>query len=144
MKKIIPVLFICILAMIFSACGKSEIGIEDYEWKLRTAVNMNQAGLVVAVGEKDDAHPDAKIVDVVLTANDGELVITDKTNNETYEGAYEEMYITDSSEDYKIIIKGKDGYATVAYTTYADGTREPTLPIAVDGYDLYFYAITAE
>lgn len=140
MKKIIPVLFICILVMIFSACGKDEIKIEDYEWKLRTAANINAEKLVVAVGEKDEAYPDAKVVDVMLTAKDGELVITDKTNNETYEGAYEEMLITDSSEDYKIIIKGKDGYATVAYTTYADGTKELTLPITIDGYDMYFYA----
>ena len=140
MKKIITVLFICILVMIFSACGKDEIKIEDYEWKLRTAANINEEGLVVAVGEKDKAYPDAKVVDVVLTAKDGELVITDKTNDETYEGAYEEMLITDSSEDYKIIIKGKDGYATVAYTTYADGRKELTLPITIGGYDMYFYA----
>lgn len=140
MKKIIPVLFICILVMIFSACGKDEIKIEDYEWQLRTAANINSENLVVAVGEKNEAYPDAKIVDVVLTAKDGELVITDKTNNETYEGAYEEMFITDSSEDYKIIIKGKDGYATVAYTTYADGKKELTLPITIGGYDMYFYA----
>ena len=54
--------------------------------------------------------------------------------------AYEEMLVTESSEDYKIIIKGKDGYAAVAYTTYDDGTKEPTLPITIGGYDLYFYA----
>ena len=140
MKKIIPVLFICILVMIFSACGKDEIKIEDYEWKLRTAANINAENLVVAVGEKDEAYPDARVVDVVLTAKDGELVITDKINDETYEGAYEEMFVTDSSEDYKIIIKGKDGYATVAYTTYADGRKELPLPITIGGYDMYFYA----
>ena len=140
MKKIIPVLFILIMVMIFSACGKDEIKIEDYEWKLRTAANINAEGLVVAVGDKDEANPDAAVVDVILTAKDGEIIITDKTNDETYTGAYEEMFITDSSEDYKIIMKGKDGYATVAYTTYADGTKELTLPITIGGYDMYFYA----
>ena len=79
MKKIIPVLFILITAMIFSACGKEEIGIEDYEWHLRTAANVNSEGLVVAVDEKSESYPDAKVVDVVLTAKDGELIITDKT-----------------------------------------------------------------
>jgi hypothetical protein len=140
MKKIIPVLFILILAMIFSSCGKDEIKIEDYEWRLRTAANLEKEGLIVAVGEKSESYPDAKVLDVVLTAKDGELVITDKTNDEIYVGAYEEMLITESSEDYKIIIKGKNGYATVAYTTYADGTKEPTLPITIGGYDMYFYA----
>ena len=38
-----------------------------------------------------------------------------------------------------MIIEGEDGYATVAYTTYDDGTKELTLPITVGGYDLYFY-----
>ena len=31
MKKIIPVLFICILAMIFTACGNDEIKIDGKE-----------------------------------------------------------------------------------------------------------------
>lgn len=140
MKKIILLLCILIPVMIFSACGKDEIKIEDYEWQLRTAANINAEGLVVAVGEKNEAYPEAAVVDVVLTAKDGELVITDKTNDKTYVGAYEEMLVTDSSEDYKIIIKGKEGYATVAYTTYADGTKELTLPLTVSGYDMYFYA----
>lgn len=139
MKKIIPVLFILVLAVIFTACGKDEVKIEGYEWQLRTAANINAEGLVVAVGEKTEAYPDAKIADVVLTAENGELVIEDKTNNETYKGAYEEMYVTENSDDYRIIVEGKEGYATVAYTTYADGSKELTLPITVDGYDLYFY-----
>ncbi len=139
MKKYISVLCICIVALVFTSCGNNEIKIEDYEWQLRTAMNIKAEGLVVAVGEKDEAYPDAKIVDVVLTAKDGELIIEDKTNNETYKGAYEEMYVTPNSEDYKVIIEGEDGYATVAYTTYDDGTKELTLPITVGGYDLYFY-----
>lgn len=139
MKKIIPVLFTLILAMICTACGNDELRIEGYEWHLRTAANINAEGLVVAVGEKSEAYPDAKVVDVVLMAENGELIIEDRTNNERYKGAYEEMYVTEGSDDYKIIIEGKDGYATVAYTTYVDKTKELTLPITVDGYDLYFY-----
>ena len=40
----------------------------------------------------------------------------------------------------KVTIDGKEGYATVAMTTYADGSEEPTLPISLDGYSMYFYA----
>ncbi len=139
MKKLISVLCICILAMIFTSCGNNETKIEGYEWQLRTAMNIKAEGLVVAVGEKDEAYPDAEVIDVVLTAKDGELIIKDKTNNEIYKGAYEEMYVTSNSEDYKVIVEGEDGYATVSYTTYDDGTKELTLPITVGGYDLYFY-----
>lgn len=139
MKKLVPVLCICILAMIFTSCGNNEIKIEDYEWQLRTAISLEKDGIVFAVGEETEAYPDAEVIDVVLTAKDGELIIKDKTNNEIYKGAYEEMYVTPNSEDYKVIIEGEDGYATVAYTTYDDGTKELTLPITVGGYDLYFY-----
>lgn len=140
MKKIFCLLLICVLAVFITACGNDEITIEGHEWQLRTAANINAEGLVVAVSEKTEAYPEAEVVEVVLTAEDGEIVITDKTNSKTYVGAYEEMYVTNNSEDYKIILKGKDGYATVAYTTYDDGTKELTLPVTIDGYDMYFYA----
>ena len=42
----------------------------------------------------------------------------------------------------KAKLGGKTGYATVAMTTYADGTEEPTLPITLDGYSMYFYAVS--
>ena len=47
---------------------------------------------------------------------------------------------TPEGTDYHITIDGKSGFACVAMTTYADGTEEPTLPISLDGYSLYFYA----
>ena len=40
----------------------------------------------------------------------------------------------------KVTIDGKEGYATVAMTTYADGTEEPTLPINLGTHSIYFYA----
>ena len=40
--------------------------------------------LVVAVGEADERYPDAEIVDMTLTAKDGEITITDTTNGKTY------------------------------------------------------------
>ena len=42
--------------------------------------------------------------------------------------------------EYRITIGNKTGHAIVAMTTYADGTEEPTLPISLDGYSMYFYA----
>ena len=40
----------------------------------------------------------------------------------------------------RCVVDGKSGYAGVAMTSYADGTEEPTLPIALDDYSMYFYA----
>lgn len=143
MKKVISVLLLIILIMMgFTACSSDENKIEDFEWELGKAMNIEKEGLMVALGEEDTAYPDAEIVDVLLTANDGSIVIEDKTNGKTYEGAYEEMYVTDSNDDYKIIIKGKEGYVNVSRTIYQDGREVPTLILTIDGYDMYFYGKT--
>ena len=97
-----------------------------------------QDELVVAVGEADELYPDAEIVDMTLTAKDGEITITDTTHGKTYTGTYEVMQKTPKGTDYEIIIDGVNGYATVAPKEYYDATEIPTLPINIDGYSLYF------
>ena len=142
MKRTISILIlIATLTIALSACGMGKVKIEDYEWKMRTIMHGEDNQVVVdAVGEDDPAHPEAKIIDMTLTAKDGKITITDHTNNKTYEGTYKVEQKTPAGTDYKITIDGKEGYATVAMTTYADGTEEPTLPISLDGYSMYFYA----
>jgi len=120
------------------------VKMEDYEWKMRTVMSNDteaaqyQDELVVAVGEADELYPDAEIVDMTLTAKDGEITIKDSTNDKTYNGTYEVMQKTPKGTDYEIIIDGVTGYATVSPTEYYDETEIPTLPINIDGYSLYF------
>ena len=140
-RTISTIILIAILTITLSACGMGKVKIEDYEWKMRTIMHGEDNQVVVdAVGEDDPAHPEAKIIDMTLTAKDGKITITDHTNNKTYEGTYKVEQKTPAGTDYKVTIDGKEGYATVAMTTYADGTEEPTLPISLDGYSMYFYA----
>ena len=140
-RTISTIILIAILTITLSACGMGKVKIEDYEWKMRTIMHGEDNQVVVdAVGEDDPAHPEAKIIDITLTAKDGKITITDHTNNKTYEGTYKVEQKTPAGTDYKVTIDGKEGYATVAMTTYADGTEEPTLPISLDGYSMYFYA----
>lgn len=139
MKKILSVLSALILIItMFSSCKRAAANIEDYDWMLYSVVNLNENGAIIAVNEESDVAPEAKVVDVVLTANDGELVLKDKTNGETYTGAYEEMLLTDNSDDYKIFLDGKEGYINSLETVYQNGDEEPALIITIDGYDLYF------
>lgn len=144
MKKLIALFCAVIFAVTLSACNANVVKIEDYEWKMRTVMSNDteaaqyQDELVVAVGEADELYPDAEIVDMTLTAKDGEITITDTTNGKTYTGTYEVMQKTPKGTDYEIIIDGVNGYATVAPTEYYDGTEIPTLPINIDGYSLYF------
>lgn len=142
MKRTISIIIlIATLTIALSACGMGKVKIEDYEWKMRTIMHGEDNQVVVdAVGEDDPAHPEANIIDMTLVANDGKIIITDVTNDKTYEGTYKVTQKTPEGTDYEITIDGKSGYATVAMTKYADGTKEPTLPISLDGYSMYFYA----
>ena len=140
-RTISTIILIAILTITLSACGMGKVKIEDYEWKMRTIMHGEDNQVVVdAVGEDDPAHPEAKIIDMTLTVKDGKITITDHTNNKTYEGTYKVEQKTPAGTDYKVTIDGKEGYATVAMTTYADGTEESTLPINLGTHSIYFYA----
>ena len=144
MKRILSAFFVSLIVFSLSACQADVVAMEDYEWKMRTVMSNDteaaqyQDELVVAVGEADELYPDAEIVDMTLTAKDGEITIKDTTNGKTYNGTYEVIQKTSKGTDYEIIIDGVTGYATVAPTEYYDGSEIPTLPINIDGYSLYF------
>ena len=139
-------IIVVMLAIALTACGASDMIIENYEWKMRTVMSndieaaQNEDELVVAVGEADELYPDAKIVELILVAKDGAITITDATNNKTYTGTYKVQQKTPKGTDYKVTIDGKEGYATVAMTKYDDDSEEPTLPINLGDYSIYFYA----
>ena len=144
MKKFVCVLMTLILALGLSACNGDVVAIEDYEWKMGAVmrndieVTQNEDELVVAVGEEDDVHPNAKIVDLKLVAKDGSITVTDATNNKTYSGTYKVQQKTPKGTDYEVTIDGIKGYATVAPTEYYDGSEVPTLPINLGEFSLYF------
>lgn len=142
MKKIVSILLLAATLMFaLSACRMGKPKIEDYEWKMRTIAHVEGEQLVYdAAAEESATHPEAKIIEMTLVAKDGKITITDVTNGKTYEGSYTVSGRNPKGTDYQITIDGKSGYAGVAMTTYADGSEEPTLPINLDGYSMYFYA----
>lgn len=146
MKKrfiIFPVLF---LVVFLAACGREEVSIEDYEWKMRTVMSndielADSEEVVIAVGEKDELYPNAKVMDITLVANDGKITVEDETNKETYNGSYKVIETTPDGINYEVIIDGVSGYATVSPTEYSDGTEIPTLPINMGDYSVYFHPV---
>lgn len=144
MKKIIPIFLMLTLTFTLSACNSNKIAIEDYEWKMRTVMRndieaaQNEDEFVIAVGETDELYPDAEIVDLTLTAKDGEITVTDTTNSKTYSGTYTVMQKTPDGTDYEMTIDGISGYATVAPTGYYDDPEIPTLLINIGDYSIYF------
>lgn len=141
MKKIYCLVLASIMLLTLSACGTEKNEIEDYTWKMRTVMRNDTDLVVPAVGEADEVYPDAKVVDLTLTAKDGKITITDATNNITYEGTYTVEGKNPKGTDYKITIDGKEGYASVAMTKYDDGSEEPTLPVNLGDYSIYFFAV---
>ena len=134
-------LLVTLLLLAFSACAEVRLDIEGYEWHLRTAMTVKGGELtVVATDGTDAVHSEAKTVDITLKVDDGRLTIIDSTNGKTYEGTYRVEGRNPRGTDYKVTVDGKEGYATVAMTTYADGGEEPTLPINLGEYSLYFYS----
>lgn len=144
MKKVLAVFLLFVVIFSLSACNGDVVAIEDYEWRIRTVMSndieaaQNEDELIVAVGEKDDIHPNANIVDIKLVAKDGLITVTDVTNNKTYSGTYKVQKKTPKGTDYEVTIDGIKGYATVAPTEYYDGSEIPTLPINLGDYSLYF------
>ena len=144
MKKVLAVFLLFVVVFSLSACNGDVVTIEDYEWKMSAVmrndieVAQNEDELVVAVGEEDDIHPNAKIVDLKLVANDGSITVTDATNNKSYSGTYKVQRKTPKGTDYEVTIDGIKGYATVAPTEYYDGSEVPTLPINLGDFSLYF------
>ena len=144
MKKVLALFLLFVIVFSLSACNGDVVAIEDYEWKMGAVMRndielaQNEDELVVAVGEEDDIHPNAKIVDLKLVANDGSITVTDATNNKSYSGTYKVQRKTPKGTDYEVTIDGIKGYATVAPTEYYDGSEVPTLPINLGDFSLYF------
>jgi len=142
MKKFTAVLLlICALAVSLSSCGLGRVKIEEHEWRMRYIFHAEGGEVVIdAVDKENPSHPEAKIIDMSLVAEDGRITLTDRTNNKTYVGTYTVSGKNPEGTDYKITLNGKSGHATAAMTTFADGKEEPTLPITLGGYSMYFYA----
>lgn len=144
MKRVLFVIPVLILTLLLASCGTETVSIEDYEWKLQAVMKndveaaQDEDTLVIAVGETDELYPDAKIVDVVLTAKDEKITVVDSTNDKKYSGTYKETEKTPDGIIYEIVIDGKEGAATVSPTEHYEGKDVPTLPINMGEYSVYF------
>lgn len=133
-------MLIAALAISLCACGLGDVTIEDCEWELRQAWHAGDGTVVaIAANVAPELYPDAAVVAVTLTASDGVITIIDETNGKVYTGTYEVDRRTPDGTNYAMTVEGISGHATAAMTTYYGGTEEPTLPINLGNYSLYFY-----
>ncbi len=144
MKK--PIILCLALVLVFSmaGCSSNNIKIDDYEWELsRVMILENELPVTIASNNDTEISDTTKKIDITLVAKDGVITITDKINDCTYSGTYKRTKTTPEGTDYEITIDGKEGYAGVAMTTYADGSQVPTLPISLGEYTLQLYALSS-
>ena len=144
MKRITVLILALIITMLISACGLNEkeiVHLESYEWKMQSVMSndteLADEELVVAVGEPDELYPNAKVVDMILTAKGGEITFIDATNNQTYTGTYSITEETSKSITYKIVIDDISGNATISITEHLGNRLKPTLPINLGEYTVY-------
>ena len=74
----------------------------------------------------------------MLTAKNGEITLTDASNNKTYTGTYKMIEETSKSATYEIVIDDIEGNATITITEHLGNRLTPTLPINLGEYTVYF------
>ena len=139
-EKLIAILAIAvacaILVLIFAFVIPN---IENRDWVLAYAQKTNPYYRVVAHGVdydfsniNDPMYSASKPVELTLEANDGNLIITDKTNGKTYTGTYRSSLgvLGFFNKTYTVEIDGIEGTANLS-------TRR-TLFMSLDGYALTF------
>ena len=113
--------------------------LENRTWVLFTA---QKSGVVVAHDKGYDLSGDtsglfgaSKPIELICEAEDGKLVLIDKTNNKTYEGTYKNtdgFSLFKQFKTYEFVIDGVEGTANIS--------SNKTLFVSVGGYSLNFSA----
>ena len=147
MKKVIVAILFTILVVCLAGCGKTDtdVAIEDYKWDL-TVIQSEKDGTIVGCAsasyEKYKYIEGIKIVDLTLTAQNGNFTIRDSTDDKNYDGTYKVSIGKKMSMIYDIVMGEESGHATSAYTEYKYGTdpvrKVPTLIVSIGGFILHF------
>lgn len=82
----------------------------------------------------------AKQIELVCEAQGGNLTLTERTNDRTYIGTYQQSQRDSKSTIYEVDVDGTSGVAVAAMTTYQDGTQDSTLIFNLGDYTVNFFA----
>lgn len=145
LKRLIPFLFL--FALLMTGCSTDADSnansptIDQYSWHMTSVQSKEAEGQAIVYGPGGNSTLDTA-AEIILTcsAENGEFLLTDETNEKTYSGAYT---LTDTSQDsliYEVTVGETDGMAVVAMTTYHDDSQMPTLIISLGDYSLNFFA----
>lgn len=134
-------LLLALLLVLLTACSSKAPKIDEYTWVMTSVQSIEAGGQAVAYGEKGSSTLEgAKQIELVCEAQGGNLTLTDRTNDRTYTGTYQQSQRDSKSTIYEVSVDGTSGVAVSAMTTYQDGTQDPTLIFNLGDYTVNFFA----
>lgn len=134
-------LLLALLLVLLTACSSKAPKIDEYTWVMTSVQSMEAGGQAVAYGEGGSSTLEgAKQIELVCEAQGGNLTLTDRTNDRTYTGTYQQSQKDSKSTIYEVNVDGTSGVAVAAMTTYQDGTQDPTLIFNLGDYTVNFFA----
>ena len=132
---------ICVCALFLTGCSSKAPKIDEYTWVMTSVQSMEAGGQAVAYGEKGSSTLEgAKQIELVCEAEGGNLTLTERTNDRTYTGTYQQSQRDSKSTIYEVSVDGTSGVAVAAMTTYQDGTQDSTLIFNLGDYTVNFFA----
>ncbi|MBQ2847583.1 MAG: hypothetical protein IJE74_04935 [Clostridia bacterium] len=135
-RNIFLLLLVLVICLISAGCSSANnLAIENHKWQI-SRIQLSESGTIAyCSSDEADLHQDAEIIDLSCAASNGEIQITDNTNNREWVLEYSEANAAPESTVYEI---NGNNNAVVGKTTYHDGSFEYTLIISVDDYVMYF------
>lgn len=134
-------LLLALLLVLLTGCAGKAPKIDEYSWIMTSVQSMEAGGQAVAYGERGSSTLEgAKQIELLCEAKDGKLILTDRTNDRTYTGTYQQSQSDPKSTIYEVEVDGTTGMAAVAMTTYQDGSQDPTLIFNFGDYAVNFFA----
>ena len=130
-------LLLALLLVLLTGCSSKAPKIDEYTWVMTSVQSMEAGGQAVAYGEKGSSTLEgAKQIELVCEAQGGNLTLTDRTNDRTYTGTYQQSQRDSKSTIYEVDVDGTSGVAVAAMTPYQDGT----LIFNLGDYTVNFFA----
>lgn len=134
-------LLLALLLVLLTGCSSKTPKIDEYTWVMTSVQSMEAGGQAVAYGEGGSSTLEGtKQIELVCEAQGGNLTLTDRTNDRTYTGTYQQSQRDSKSTIYEVDVDGTSGVAVAAMTTYQDGTQDPTLIFNLGDYTVNFFA----
>ncbi|MFB2019941.1 hypothetical protein ACEVJL_00445 [Pseudoflavonifractor sp. P01025] len=134
-------LLLALLLVLLTGCSSKTPKIDEYTWVMTSVQSMEAGGQAVAYGEGGSSTLEgAKQIELVCEAEGGNLTLTERTNDRTYIGTYQQSQRDSKSTIYEVDVDGTSGVAVAAMTTYQDGTQDSTLIFNLGDYTVNFFA----